>query len=335
MREVRSAKRSMRVENVTWQASHLRSVKVAVIGTGMVGSTFAYSLISSGLASEIVLIDVNRKRAEGEAMDLEHAMPFAQPARIWAGDYPDCAGARIVVVTAGVAQKPGQTRLDLTQKNVGIFRDIIPKVAQYADDSIILVVTNPVDIMTYAALKLSGFPPQRVIGSGTLLDTARLLYLLGQHFKVDPRSVHAYIIGEHGDSEVPAWSLAHIAGVRLIDYCACLGREYRQPELDTLFTQARDAAYRIIERKGATYWAIGLGLVRIAESIIRNEHSVLAVSSLMSGQYGVHDICLSLPSVINSSGVDRVLDVPLSPGEHEGFLKSAGVLKKLSKDVGL
>ncbi|MBE0448276.1 MAG: L-lactate dehydrogenase [Actinobacteria bacterium] len=310
-------------------------VKVGVVGTGMVGSTFAYSLMSSGLASEIILVDVNRKRAEGEVMDLDHAMPFAKPARIWAGDYSDFQGARIVVITAGIAQKPGETRLDLVNKNTAIFRDIIQKVAEYAGESIILVATNPVDIMTYAALKLSGFPSQRVIGSGTILDTARLRFLLGQYFKVDPRSVHSYIIGEHGDLEVPAWSLTHIAGARLTEYCACIGREYRQPELDALFIEARDAAYQIIERKGATYWAIGAGLVRIVESIVRDENSILAVSSLMDGEYGVQDVCLSLPSVVNTSGVDRVLDLPISPGEKEGFIKSADVLKKLAKDAGL
>lgn len=228
----------------------------------MVGSTFAYSLMGSGLAEEIVLIDVNKKRAEGEAMDLNHAMPFAQPAKIWSGDYSDCSGAQIVVVTSGVAQKPGQSRLDLAQKNIAIFKSIIPEVAQYVGDSIILVVINPVDIMTYATIKISGFPHRRVLGSGTLLDTPRLRFLVGQYFKVDPRSVHAYIIGEHGDSEVPAWSLAHIAGAPLIEYCACVGREYHQPELDALFVQARDAAYQIIERKGFTNWAIGAGLVQ-------------------------------------------------------------------------
>lgn len=311
------------------------ATRVVVVGTGMVGSTFAYSLMNSGLASEIVLIDANRQRAEGEAMDLDHAIPFAQPARVWAGDYPDCRGAKIVVITAGAAQKPGEPRLALVQKNVAIFRDIVPKVAQHAKDSIILVVTNPVDIMTYAALKLSGLPSKRVFGSGTLLDTSRFQYLLGQHFKVDPRSVDAYIIGEHGDSEVPVWSLANIAGVQLSEYCACVGLEYRQPEVDALFVQARDAAYRIIERKGATNWAIGLGLVRIAESIIRDENAVLPVSGLMTGQYGVRDICVSLPSVVNAGGVDRVLAPSLSPEEKRGFVKSGEILQKLARDVGL
>ncbi len=301
----------------------------------MVGSTFAYSLMSSGLAEEIVLIDANKKRAEGEAMDLNHAMPFAQPAKIWSGDYSDCSGAQIAVVTAGIAQKPGQSRLDLTQKNIAIFKDIIPKVAQYAGDSIILVVTNPVDIMTYATIKISGFPQQRVLGSGTLLDSSRLLFLIGQFFKVDPRSVHAYIIGEHGDSEVPAWSLAHIAGASLIEYCACVGREYHPPELDALFVQARDAAYQIIERKGFTNWAIGAGLVRIVESIVRNENSVMALSSLMDGQYGVKDICLSLPSVVNANGIERVLELPLSPSEKDGFVRSAETLAKLAADARL
>jgi L-lactate dehydrogenase len=198
--------------------SYLDPVRIAIIGAGNVGATTAYALLLSGLASEIVLIDVQRSKAEGQAMDLNHAQPFAHPTRIWAGDYADCASAAIVIVAAGTAQKAGENRLDLIKKNASIFQKIIPEVVRYAANAILLIATNPVDVLTYASWKLSGFPPSRVIGSGTILDTARFRYLLGQHFGIDPQSVHAYIIGEHGDSEVPVWSLANIAGIRLREF---------------------------------------------------------------------------------------------------------------------
>jgi L-lactate dehydrogenase len=232
-----------------------RPVRVAIVGVGDVGSTFAYALVLSSLAAEIVLIDTNRAKAEGEAMDLNHTVPFTDPTRIWAGDYPDCAGAAITVLTAGAKQKPGQSRLECLQANARIWREIVPQIARHNPRGILLVATNPVDVLTYAALRLSGLPATRVLGSGTILDTARFRFLLSQHFGVDARSVHAYIVGEHGDSEVPVWSLANIAGMHLPEYCRVQGLSYDLAQMEKIFESTRDAAYRIIERKGATYYA--------------------------------------------------------------------------------
>jgi len=309
--------------------------RVAVVGTGNVGSTFAYALLLSGLASEIVLIDVNRARAEGEAMDLNHTEPFAKPTRIWAGEYPDCAGAAVTVIAAGVGQKPGETRLELVKRNAAVFAQVVPQIAKYNPDGIILVATNPVDVLTYASLKLSGLPARRVIGSGTILDTARFRHLLSRHFAVDPRSVHAYIIGEHGDSEVPVWSLANIAGMRLPAFAEANGIPLDQKRMQEIFVSTRDAAYAIIQRKGATYYAVAAGLMRIVEAILRDQRTVLSVSSLAEGCYGLTDVCLSLPTVINRSGVERVLILELSADEGAGLRRSAGVLKGIIASLEL
>jgi L-lactate dehydrogenase len=314
---------------------HSRPVRVAVIGAGNVGATFAYALLLSGLAAEIVLIDESKSKAEGEAMDLNHTVPFAHPTRIWAGDYSDCEGAAITVIAAGTGQKPGETRLDLVKKNAAIFREIVPEAAHANPEGLLLIATNPVDVLTYSAWKLSGLPPERVIGSGTILDTSRFRYLLSQHFGVDPRSVHAYIIGEHGDSEVAVWSLANIAGMRLADYCAANGLAHEQEEMDGIFRQTRDAAYEIIKRKGSTYYAVAAGLMRIVEAILRNQNTVLSVSSLIEGYYGLSDLCLSLPTVVNRSGVERVLRLELSPQEIEGLRHSSEVLKATIAQLGL
>ena len=309
--------------------------KVAVIGTGFVGSSFAYSLMIHGTVSEIVLIDVDKKRAEGEAMDLNHGVSFVRPVRVWAGDYHDCQDADIVVITAGLAQKPGESRLNLVTNNVEIFKQIIPKIKEYNRTGILLVATNPVDLMTYAALKLSGFPPSKVIGSGTILDTSRLRYVLGEHLRIDPRNVHAYIIGEHGDSELPAWSLASVAGTRLKDYSAVYDRELDDQSLSSIFEQVKNAAYKIIELKGRTYYAIGLGLARIVESIIRDENAILTVSSLLQDYYGVDDICLSVPTIVNRDGVREVLKLPLADGEIMKLQSSASTLKNIAKSLTL
>ncbi len=309
--------------------------RVAVVGLGNVGASFAYALLLSGLAPEIVLIDANKAKAEGEAMDLNHAVPFTRPTRIWAGDYPDCAGAAVTVITAGANQKPGETRLDLVHKNTAIFESIVPKVVEHNPNGIILVATNPVDILTYVSWKISGLPWQRVIGSGTILDTARFRYLLSEHLKVDARSVHGFIIGEHGDSELPVYSLANVAGMRIPDYCASHDIRCDQEALDTIFHQTRDAAYDIIKRKGATYYAVAAGLMRIVESILRDQSTVLSVSTLMQGQYGLKDVCLSLPTVLHRDGVERVLTLPLSEDEEFKLRHSASVLKGIIKELKL
>jgi L-lactate dehydrogenase len=305
-----------------------RLARVAIVGTGNVGSTFAYALLLSGLAAEIVLIDVSRKKAEGEAMDLNHAVPFTHPTRVWAGDYSDCAGATVTVLAAGVGQKPGQSRLDCLQANASIWREIVPQIAQHNPGGILLVATNPVDALTYAAWKLSELPATRVLGSGTILDTARFRFLLSQHFGVDARSVHAYIIGEHGDSEVPVWSLANIAGMRLPDYCRANGLAYEAQQMQEIFESTRDAAYQIIARKGATYYAVAAGLLRITQSILRHQNTVLSVSSLIDDYYGISDVCLSLPTVVGRGGIQRVLRLDLDETEATKLRHSADVLRK-------
>ena len=309
--------------------------RIAIVGAGNVGSTFAYALLLSGLAAEIVLIDANRTRAEGEAMDLSHAVPFAHPTRLWAGDYADCAGATITVIAAGANQQPGETRLDLVQKNAAIFGEIVPAVAQQNPDGILLIATNPVDALTYLSVKLSGLPASRVIGSGTILDTARFRHLLSRHFQVDARSVHAFIVGEHGDSEVPVWSTANIAGMPLEAFCAANGMALDEAARRQVFEQTRDAAYHIIERKGATYYAVAAGLMRIVEAILRDQHTVLSVSSLIpDGTFGEGDVCLSLPTVVGRGGVHRVLRLDLSPAEAGALQRSADVLRGTIQQIG-
>lgn len=309
--------------------------RVAIVGAGRVGSTFAYALLLSGLASEIVLVDENRAKAEGEAMDLNHSLPFSHATRIWAGDYGDCADAAVTVIAGGAAQRPGETRLDLVKKNAAIFGQIVPAVSRPNTDGLLLIATNPVDTLTYVSWKLSGLPASRVIGSGTILDTARFRYRLGRHCGVDPHSVHAHIIGEHGDSEVPVWSLANIAGIRLLDFCAVQGLPHDNDTLDGIFRETRDAAYRIIERKGATYYAVATGLLRIVEAILRDQNTVLSVSSLVEDYYGIGDVCLSLPTVVNRRGVERVLRLELSPEEVAGLRRSGRVLRETIEQVRL
>ncbi|EPR11645.1 L-lactate dehydrogenase [Ruminiclostridium papyrosolvens] len=309
--------------------------KIVIVGTGFVGSTTAYTLMVSGLVSEIVLIDQNTKKAEGEAMDMNHGMPFVRPVRIYKGDYEDCKGADIVVITGGANQKPGETRIDLVNKNTEIFKDIVGNIIRYNTDCILLVVTNPVDILTYVTYKLSGFPKNRVIGSGTVLDTARFKYMLGEHMGVDPRNVHAYIIGEHGDTEVPTWSLASIAGIPMDVYCKeCKSCDNESFKSDT-FDKVKNAAYEIIDRKNATYYAVALAVRRIVEAIVRNENSILTVSSLFEGEYGLNDICLSIPSQVNSEGISRILNVPLSNEETKLLNKSAQALKQVISGLNL
>ncbi len=305
-----------------------RPVRVAVVGVGDVGSTFAYALVLSGLAAEIVLVDANRAKAEGEAMDLNHTVPFTDPTRIWAGDYADCAGAAITVLTAGSKQKPGQSRLECLQANARIWREIVPQIARHNPRGILLVATNPVDVLTYAAWKLSGLPAARVLGSGTILDTARFRFLLSQHFGVDARSVHAFIIGEHGDSEVPVWSLANIAGMHLSEYSRAQGLPYDLRQMQKIFESTRDAAYHIIERKGATYYAVAAGLLRITQSILRHQNTVLSVSSLIEDYYEISDVCFSLPTVVDRGGIQQVLRLELDKTEIAKLRHSAQVLRE-------
>jgi len=315
--------------------SNTKPIRVAIVGMGNVGSTFAYALLLSGLAAEIVLIDANRAKAEGEAMDLTHAVPFTHPTNVWPGDYRDCAGAIVTVLTAGAPQAPGESRLDLIKKNATIWRSIVPQVAQNNPAGILLIATNPVDVLTYAAWKLSGLPAKHVIGSGTILDTARFRYLLSQYFGVDARSIHAYIIGEHGDSEVPVWSLANIAGMRLPEFHQAQGVTYDHKLMEDIFLQTRDAAYQIIERKGATYFAVAAGLMRITQAILRNQKTVLSVSSLIDNYYELSDVCLSLPTVIDRGGVEQLLRLELDSIEVDMLRTSAHVLQQTIQGLNL
>lgn len=303
--------------------------KAAIIGCGFVGASSAFSLVHKGLFSELVLIDANHAKAEGEAMDLSHGRPFTSPMKIYAGSYDDISDCSLIIITAGANQKPGETRLDLVHKNVAIFKSIIPEITKRNFEGILLIVTNPVDILTYAALKISGYPKERVLGSGTVLDSARFRYLLSEHLNVDSRSVHAYIIGEHGDSELAVWSSANVSGIGINDFCELRGHYEHDEAMDRIYRTVRDSAYEIIERKGATYYGVAMAVSRIAESIIRNEHSVLPVSSLMEGEYGLTDLCISVPTIVSAKGAEQVLEIPLSQEEKEKLQKSAAELKKV------
>jgi len=310
--------------------------KIAIIGAGNVGSTFAFSLMISGLAREIVLIDKNESLAIGECMDLNHGLSFAHPTKIYAAGFESCEDADIVVITAGVNQKPDQSRTDLVTKNVALFKEIIPAIAKYAKNSILLVVTNPVDILTYVTLKLSGLPSNRVIGSGTVLDTARLKYLISDYSKVDPSNIHAYIIGEHGDTELPVWSNATIGGMAIETYCS----EYAQlgnskNELKEIFDKVKNSASEIIKLKGATNYSIAMSLVKITRSIVRNENSILPVSTLITDYYGISDVCISIPCIVNMKGVEQYVRLDLSDDEQKLFKHSANTLKKFIKSIQL
>ena len=305
--------------------------RVVLVGTGAVGCSYAYSMINQGVAEELVLIDVNEAKSEGEAMDLNHGIPFApSPIKVWSGSYQDCAQADLVVITAGLAQKPGETRLELVEKNTKIFKQIVKNIMASGFDGIFLVATNPVDILTYVTWKESGLPKERVIGSGTVLDSARLRFALGQHFNMDTRNVHAYIIGEHGDTELPVWSRAAVGVERLEELPA---EKLNKESLEEIFVNVRDAAYHIIERKGATYYGIGMSLVRITKAILNNENCILTVSSYLDGQYGQYDVFIGVPAVINRGGIREVLEIELNEKEKEQFSHSVNVLKETMKPV--
>jgi len=309
-----------------------KKTRIVLIGTGAVGSSYAFALLNNNLADELVLIDVNEKKAEGDAIDLNHGLPFSAPMKIWKGDYADCRDADLVVLTAGSNQAPGETRLDLLQKNIGIFKTIVSNVMENGFNGIFVIATNPVDVLTYATWKFSGLPHDRVIGSGTILDTARFRFLLGQHFNVDPRNVHAYIIGEHGDTELAVWSKADIGGRPVLDLFKKEGGDYAA-KMDQIFTDVRDAAYQIINLKGATYYGIAMGLVRLTRAILRNENSILTVSTLANGSYGLDDVCIGLPAVVNRQGIREIIELDLEEKEKALLAKSADVLKNSLKNV--
>jgi len=299
---------------------------VGIVGTGNVGVAAAYAMFIQGLASELILVDIDEKRAEGEAMDLMHGQLLAGSMRVHSGRYDLLEQAQVVVVTAGVGQRPGESRLDLLNRNADIFRGIMSELDSACPDAIVVVATNPVDILTYIAQELSQRPNERIIGTGTLLDTARFRALLGEHYGVDPRSVHAYILGEHGDSEVPIWSNADIGGKPISDG-ETLGIPFRRDEMNTIFEKARTAAYQIIQRKGYTNTAIGVVIARIVRAILGDERSVLPVSVRTGGEYGIEGVCLSLPCIVGASGAGARVLPELNDEERQGLCASATILR--------
>ena len=315
--------------------SKLKSGKVAIIGCGFVGSASAFALMQSGLFTEMVLLDANHQKAEGEAEDIVHGIPFGRPMQIYAGDYDDIADAAIIVITAGANQKPDETRLDLVNKNIAIFQSIIPEITKRDFEGILLIVANPVDILTYTALKLSGYPENRVLGSGTVLDTARLKYALGEHLSVDSRSVHSFIIGEHGDSEIAVWSSANVAGVPLDQFCEMRGHYNHETAMKEIAESVKNSAYEIIAKKHATYYGIAMSVKRICECIMRNEKSVMPVSSMMHGEYGIEGMCLSMPAVVGSEGVETHVPITMNEEETKKLQESAATLKEIIEDIKL
>lgn len=309
--------------------------KAAIVGCGFVGSASAFALLQNGLFSELVLIDANKDKAEGEAADISHGIPFAGQMKIYAGDYDDAADAAMIIVTAGAAQKPGETRLDLVHKNVSIFKSIIPEIAKRDYKGILLIVANPVDILTYTAIKLSGLPENRVIGSGTVLDSARLKYALGEHLGVDSRSVHSFIIGEHGDSEIAAWTSANVSGIPLSDFCEMRGHFNHDEATHRIAEEVKNSAYNIIEKKGATYYGIAMSVKRICECVMRDEKSILPISAMMHGEYGISDITLSMPAIVGRNGIECHVPIHLSDDEQEKLLASAGTLKEVAAQLDL
>jgi L-lactate dehydrogenase len=301
---------------------------VVIVGAGAVGSTFAYTLAQNGLADEIALIDLNRELAEGQVLDLVHGLPFLPTVEIYQGEKSDYTDAHVIVITAGAKQRAGESRLDLLQRNATIIESTVDDIVGQHSQAVIVVVSNPVDVLTYVAQERSGWPRGRVIGSGTVLDSARFRYLLSHHCGIDVHNVHAYVLGEHGDSELAAWSMTHLAGIPIDEYCRICGRcsdwmaERREME-----KAVRRSAYHIIDYKGATYFAVGLALVRIVGAILRNQRSVLTVSTVLDGEYGLANVSLSVPSIVSQSGVERILEADLSPEEQEALSRSASVLR--------
>lgn len=308
--------------------------KCAIIGCGNVGATTAYTLLQSGLLSELVLIDVDRRRAEGEALDLLHSMPFFTPMNIYSGDYCDLIDCNVIIITAGAKQKIGEGRNDLVTENTRFFHEIIDLICAYTMSATIIIVTNPVDVLTYEVLNRSGLPHNRVIGSGTVLDSARLKYLLGKHFGVDPRNVHAFMIGEHGDSELAVWSSANVSGMDLDSYC-CKCNKYNcdHQKLDQICENVKHSAYKIIESKGATYYAIADATRRIVSAILRDEKAILTVSAYPGGKYGLYDLCIGLPCVIGKDGIEKVLEIPLSKDEEKRLSISAKAIKQTISEI--
>ena len=309
--------------------------KAAIVGCGMVGASIAFRFLQQGLFSHLVLLDVNREKAEGEAMDLRDGLPYGSAMEITAGTYDDIADCSLIVITAGANQKPGESRLDLIGKNTKILREVLSEITSRDFSGILLIVSNPVDVLTYAAWKLSGYPRERVLGSGTVLDTGRLKQLLGAELGVDSRNVHAFIIGEHGDSELAVWSDANVSGLDLDVFCHIRGQELDRENMDRLYCQVRDSAYQIIQRKGATCYGIAMAVGRIAQCIVRDEHAVLPMSVVPNGQYGLSGLALSLPSIVGRNGLEDILEMPLDPSEAKQLERSVEQMREAITSLDL
>ena len=309
--------------------------KVGIVGTGRVGSTFAYGLLLSGAASHMALVNRDRRRAEGEVMDLGHAMSLSRECQITAGDYADLTGSDVVVICVGFSRGPEETRLELIARNAPIFREVIPWVVEAAPMAVLVIATNPVDLMTLAAIRFSGLPARQVIGTGSMLATGRFRYLLSRYGQVDAQSVHAYIIGELGDNQVAAFSSAQIGGVGLADYCDQIGRPFGEAERNSFFENVRQSPYEITARKGATYYAVASGLVRLVEAVLRDQRTVFTVSTLLTGEYGIDGICLSVPAIINRRGIARTLRLQLDERESSAFQEVAQLLRQQAHQAGL
>ncbi|AGF54873.1 L-lactate dehydrogenase [Clostridium saccharoperbutylacetonicum] len=311
-----------------------RKRKISVIGAGFVGATAAYALMNSGVATEICLFDINMDKAMGEVMDLVHGTSFVKPVSIYAGSIEETKDSDIVIITAGAAQKEGETRLDLIEKNYKIFKSFVPQIAAASPNAILLVVSNPCDVLAYITYKLSGFPRERVIASGTVLDSSRLKYVVGKYFNVNNNDIHAYVLGEHGDSEVVSWSTASIAGGTLDEYADKFDLEWDEQVKAVIENDVKNAAYEIISRKNATYFAVALAVNRIVEAILRDENAILTVSCLMQGEYGIDDVYLAVPTIVNSTGVVGIVNPVIKDAEELGKLQeSAKVLKEHIKKV--
>lgn len=309
--------------------------KVAIIGCGFVGSASAFALMQSGIFSEMVLIDIDKERAEGEALDISHGVPFAGPMKIYAGSYDDIADAAVVVITAGANQKPDETRLDLVHKNSQIMKSVVSEIASRDFQGILLIVSNPVDILTHVAMKVSGLPENRVFGSGTVLDTARLKYQLGKHLGVDSRSVHAFIVGEHGDSEIAAWSSANVSGVPLHSFCEMRGHYDHEGNTEDIADTVKNSAYEIIAKKDATYYGIAMVVKRICQAIIRDEKSIFPISIRMHGEYALEDVVLSMPAIVGAHGVETPIPISLDEKEVKKLHESADTLKEIMNGLTL
>ncbi len=309
--------------------------RVVIIGNGLVGSTTTYTMMLSGIANEIFVIDLNKEKVEGDVLDMNHGLSFLTPVKLSAGDYSDCKEANVVIITAGVAQKEGEDRLDLLKRNVKVFDNIIDQLMKnIGQHTVLLIVTNPVDVLTQYTLAKSGLPRNRVIGSGTVLDTSRLKYAISEHTGIDSRNIHAFVLGEHGDSEVAAFSSTNISGMSLDEYChQCSECDSSQDLLNDLHEQVKNAAYEIIEKKGSTYYAVALAVNRITEAILHDQRSILTVSTLLEGQYGIREACVSVPCIIGRGGVRKILEISLSDPEREGLTKSAEIVRKEYKGI--